>query len=54
MDFFKAFVVWVVMALVIAAAIVASVKGGLLGILCLGGVFVAYAVMFAVYGCKTH
>jgi len=54
MDFLKAFFLWMFMALVIAAAIVASVKGGALGIACLAAVTVIYLVMFTVFGCKTH
>ncbi len=54
MDFFKAFAVWMFMALVIAAAIVSVVKGGVLGMLALAVVAIVYIVMFTVYGCKTH
>jgi hypothetical protein len=54
MDFLKAFFLWMFMALVIAAAIVAAVKGGALGIACLAAVTVIYLIMFTVFGCKTH
>ncbi len=54
MEFFKALLIWILFAAVLAAAIVASVKGGLLGILALVAVLVVYGVMFTIYGCKTH
>lgn len=54
MDFFKALFVWCFMALIITAAIVATVKGGIVGILALVAVAIIYIALFTVYGCKSH
>ena len=54
MEFFKALLIWIGFAALLAGAIVASVKGGVLGIIALVGVLAVYLGMFVVYGCKTH